>query len=312
VYRAPASLEGQASRQASPLPTLAELTALRGASLTAAAGDLRALFSSVVIALSDDLGRSIGMMGSVVYGAAVSSALAVVVGLARLGGAPEGSPLLVFAFVVGTLYGVVRVVTWKIRWVDKRSGQSITGAMPLVVGFGYGLVSFGIEALFSLVPVVPTVVPTLLATAGFVMLWRSRYRERFPGLDERIPFIGVSSALLRMADANATATVSWADPSAPRTTPETYRASVHLPEGARVTCACYTHAASLTLEVVAEFPAGFVWIHPTERVSFDGLTLEVTQGPTGSVVRTTNTHAPGTPMLFAKAITVSLAACRRA
>ncbi len=303
MYRAPS-----ATPASSPLPGLAELAAAPSISLSARAADLRALFVATGQTITDDLLRDIGFTPKILYGLAVASGLAIVTGLARLlpGTTPE--MLLVFSFVLGTAYGVVRVVTWKIKWIDKRSQQDITIVMPMVVGFGYGLVAFGIEAALACIPFVPSAVSALLLAVGLGALWRAKYRPRHPGLGDRVPCVGLSRELFGVADPASLASVTWSHAAA-ATEPTTYRASAVRADGTEMTCAWQTQAGRTWLEITASFPAGFRWRHPTERVLLDGITLELAAGPKGPMVRATNTHAPATGRLLVQALSITLHAC---
>jgi hypothetical protein len=298
----------EASPQTAPLPSLAEIARARAMTLSAPSAALRGLFEQIAAAVVAEVLRDTSFWKSVLFAGGVTSAIATVTGAARLLMTPGSSPvpLLVISFVVGTIYGVVRVALSNTKWVDKDSGQEVTPAIPLVYGFGLGMVAFGIEALLSLIPVPSIVLAPLLATACFTV-WFKRYR---PGLRfNRIPEVGISRSLLMMADPTALSSIAWNDPAALPPDGLTYRASIKRPDAILVTCASYRRPPGLALQVIVEFPASYRWRHPSERVVMEGITLEVSATPASVVVQATNTHAAATPRLFVHALSIAVHAC---
>jgi hypothetical protein len=273
---------------------------------------LRPLFEQMSTALVAEITRDIGFGKTVVFGAALTCAIAAVSGLARLFAPPHSDvALFVISFGAGTLYGIVRVATSAIRYVDKRTGQSVTVALPLVFGFGLGLLGFGVDAVLSLIPI-PSIVPDLVLAAGLSAVWFVRYRRAPPLRFDGVPMVGVSLALLGMADPALPSTIMWNDPKALPPDFLAYEANVTRPDAIRVTYSLYQRVAGPVLQVVAEFPTSYVWIHPSDQITLSGLTLDVSRTASGVLVRATNTHAPASGRLFQDALRMTLAACKPA
>ena len=289
-----------------PLPSLDELARSPSLSLTAPAASLLELFQRFGAALSEELLQSMSLFPEVVFGAGVASAIAAVASVARLVGFTAVA-LVVICCVVGTFYGIVRIGLGNTRYVSRRSGQDVTVAMPLVVGFGYGLVAAGEEALLSLTPV-PSLVFALVLAPSLGALWFFRYRPRST-FSDRIPGLGATLALLRRADPASVATVTWNDLRALPSDGLRYGAHVTRADGARIACAIYLRAQGEALQITADFPPSYLWRYPTERVVLDGLTLEHRVDADGAHVRTTNTHARASEALSVKAVSMTALAC---
>lgn len=279
-----------------PLPSLAELAAARSMSLSAPSAALAELFRRVSEGAVEEMRLEGSLLGDVVYGAAVTCAIAGAAGVARLAGVPPGGPLFVLCLLIGTLYGVVKVVLWRVRFMDKRTGQDVTIVVPLVVGFGFGFFACLVEIALSLLPV-PSVASALVLALAFFALWRARYRPRTRGLGQ-IPAGGVTQAMLAMADPQAIATIAWNDGTAVPTDGPPYRASIVRSDGVRVTCAS-TGPEGAVFQVIAEFPPTHQWRHPSPSVSMDGVTLERIEDAGGTRVQTS---AQGRQVLAALAM----------
>ena len=122
--------------------------------------------------------------------------------------------------------------------------------------------------------------------------------------------VGVSLTLLNMADAMVPSTIMWNDPKALPADFLAYEASVTRADAIRVTYSLYQRPTGPVLQVIAEFPASYAWIHPSDRATLSGLTLDVSETPSSVVVRATNTHAPATGRLFQDALRIALNACK--
>ncbi len=292
------------------LPSLAEVAGARAMVLTAPSAALHPLFEQIAGAIGAEALRDMGFAGPVLYGAALTCAIAAASGLARVFVPDAPVPLLMLCFAAGSVYGIVNVVTSAIRYVDKRTGQDVTIVQPFVIGFGLGLLAFGVDQLLALIPVIPSVVPDVLLAIGLFAVWYVRYRRppqlRFDG----VPQVGMTRALLKMADPATPTTVVWNDPKALPPDGLVYQASVVRPDSLRITSAFYKYPTGPTLQVIVEFPASYRWAHASDSVTFDGLTLDVSRTASSVVVRARNTQGAATGKLFQHALSVALNACK--
>jgi len=279
------------------VPSLEELGRAPSMTLNAPSASLAELFDRAASAYSEELLRQMSFLPNLFVGAGVTCAVAAVAGVARLLGA-EPAAQFVFCCVVGTVYGVFRILLGTTRFVSKRTGQDITVAIPLVLGFGYGLFAWMVEAVLALLPV-PSVVPTPLLALVFLALW---FRRRgSPTHLDRVPHLGTTRALMHLADPAAVASVEWNG--------RQYRAQVTRSDGARVTCTSEPAPQGEALQVVVDFPPSYRWRHATPQLVIDGLTLESRADADGVHVRTTNTHALASGRLFLQALSVTANAC---
>lgn len=261
------------------LPSIDELRKTNEASLSAPAGELARFFAQITELGSGEIVADLSTLTWVLGGAWVLSAVAIVSGIAHLF---VGDREPVFRFVVamgaGIAYGVVKIIRARVRFIDKVSGQDVTFTVPFSIGFAVGLFGFGLEALLSLAPI-PSVVPAVLLFALFFFLW---FRRRPPErkLFDQIPHVGFSAALMRMAEPDAPASISWRGRS--------YDAHASLPNGIRVTCRAGAGPHGSGFELIAEFPPGRAWRYSQPRLVVDFVSLEHETNANGARVRATN------------------------
>lgn len=282
------------------LPSIDELRRTNEADLSGPAGELAPFFAKLAAAASSELISDLSTLTWVLGGAWILSAVAVVSGLTHLlVGDREPVFRFVMAMVAGTVYGIVKIIRARVRFVDKASGQDVTFTVPFSIGFAVGLFGFGLEALLSLLPI-PSVIPAVVLCAVFFALW---FRRRPPDrkLYDHVPHIGFGAALLRGARADAPASIRWRGSS--------YDANALLTSGIRITCRAGAGPHGSGFELVAEHPPGRVWRYAQPSlVDFVHLAHEATANATR--VRATNSAPAATTKNLIDALAIATNALR--
>ena len=283
------------------LPSIDELRKTNEANLSAPAGELASFFAQLTVIGSNEFIADLSTLTWLLGGAWILSAVAIVSGITHLlVGDREPVFRFVIAMVAGTVYGVVKIIRSRVRFVDKASGQDITFTVPFSIGFAVGLFGFGLEALLSLSPI-PSVVPATLLFALFFFLW---FRRRPPErkLYDQLPHLGFSAALMRMAQPDAPASISWRGSS--------YDANASLQNGIRVTCRAGAGPHGSGFELIAEHPPGKAWRYSQPRLVVDFVNLEHETTPNGTRVRATNSAPSASTKNLVDALNIATNALR--